>query len=249
MFRPLNLPFFRISFIGTSTMKQFFHLLRHDFMLLQRNNVIAISVVVTAVYVGVFQALTAFGSVEKWLVLVIFNDPALLGFLFVGVMALFERNENTTQALAVSPMRISAYIFSKTAALTAIAIVCCFGMAFAAYGMNFRYGHFAAASALTTALFSFIGFIVVAGQRSFNTYLLRAVSVVLVLSAPFLGYFDLVPAFWFTLFPTQPAIALYNIAFAPEWTPFDLAFAYCGLMAWCVVSFVLARRLFARHFQ
>ncbi|MDP2160167.1 MAG: hypothetical protein Q8K02_06775 [Flavobacterium sp.] len=58
-------------------MKQLAHLLKFDFLLINKNKIITISLVVTAIYVGVFKALAAMGNIEKLLVLVIFNDPAL----------------------------------------------------------------------------------------------------------------------------------------------------------------------------
>ena len=94
-------------------MKQLLHLIQFDFLLVHKNKVITISFLVTAIYVGVFKALSGLGNIEKLLVLVIFNDPALLGFLFVGVLVLFEKNENTIQALSVTPIQISQYILSK----------------------------------------------------------------------------------------------------------------------------------------
>ena len=71
-------------------MKHFFHLVKFDFLLINKNQITVISLIVTAIYVGVFKGLSVLGNIEKLLVLIIFNDPALLGFLFVGVMVLFE---------------------------------------------------------------------------------------------------------------------------------------------------------------
>ncbi len=230
-------------------MKPLAHLLKHDFRLLQRNNVIIISLLVTAVYVGVFKALANFGQVEQWLVLVIFNDPALLGFLFVGVMVLFEKNENTIQALAVSPMKVTHYVLSKSIALTIISIGCCFAMAVAGYGTHFYFFHFLMASGLTTLLFSFIGFIVVAGQSSFNTYILRAIGVLLLLSLPFLGYFDIVSRHWFILFPTQPAIDLFRLAFAEQFTYGQGVLAYGMAIAWCLITYGWAYQQIIKNFE
>ncbi|MBK6524290.1 MAG: hypothetical protein IPG07_01325 [Crocinitomicaceae bacterium] len=72
-------------------MNQLAHFLKHDFMLLNRNRIIQISALVTLIYIAVFKGLSTFGNMDQLLVLVIFNDPALLGFLFIGVMMLFEK--------------------------------------------------------------------------------------------------------------------------------------------------------------
>lgn len=224
------------------------HLAKYDAILLHRNNIVAISVVVTIIYAAVFRALSALGDMEKLLVLIIFNDPALLGFLFVGVMVLFEKNENTLQALAVSPVSLRRYILSKSLVLTFIAVLCCFGMAVAGYGWGFHVGHFAAAATLSTLLFSFLGFVAVAGQSSFNRYILRAVGGILFVSLPFVGYFGLVPHHWFVLFPTQPVIDLFGFAFADSVTSQDLLLAYGLSVGWCLLAFRAAEHLMAKNF-
>lgn len=222
-------------------MRQLSHLLKFDFLLVNKNKIITISLIVTAIYVGVFKALAAMGNIEKFLVLVIFNDPALLGFLFVGVMVLFEKNENTLQALTVTPIKISNYIISKSIVLTVVSLVCCYAMVIAGYGLEFNFIHFTFGTILTTLIFSMLGFVAVAGQTSFNKYILRALGIILFLTLPFLGYFDVVPKMWFALFPTQPAIDLYNLSFATESTTVEIATAYALCLFWVVVTFYWAK--------
>jgi fluoroquinolone transport system permease protein len=230
-------------------MEQLKHLLKHDFILLYRNKIIVISLLVTTVYVLIFRALSAFGNIEKLLVLVIFNDPALLGFLFVGVMVLFEKNENTLEALAVTPIKISNYILSKSINLTLISLICCFAMVLSGYGSDFHYAHFFLATVLTTLIFSFIGFIVVAGQSNFNKYILKAMGLILLLTVPFLGYFEVTESFYYVLFPTYPAIGLYNLAFAEQISPMQLIFHYGLAVSWCLVTYKWAHVSITKSFQ
>lgn len=228
-------------------MKQLAHLLKFDFLLINKNKIITISLVVTVIYVGVFKALAAMGNIEKFLVLVIFNDPALLGFLFVGVMVLFEKNENTLQALSVTPIKISNYILSKSISLTVVSLVCCYAMVIAGYGLDFNFIHFTTGTILTTFIFSMLGFVAVAGQSSFNKYILRALGIILFLTLPFLGYFGLVPKIWFILFPTQPAIDLYNLAFSTSATSSEILIAYALCIIWAVVTFVWAKQAITKN--
>ena len=123
-------------------MKHFFHLVKFDFLLINKNQITVISLIVTAIYVGVFKGLSVLGNIEKLLVLIIFNDPALLGFLFVGVMVLFEKNENTLQALSVTPINISSYILSKSFSLTVVSLFCCYLMVISGYGLYFNFINF-----------------------------------------------------------------------------------------------------------
>lgn len=228
-------------------MKQLAHLLKFDFLLITKNKIIPISLVVTAIYVGVFKALAAMGNIEKFLVLVIFNDPALLGFLFVGVMVLFEKNENTLQALSVTPIKISNYILSKSISLTVISLICCYAMVIGGYGLDFNFLHFTAGTILTTFIFSMLGFVAVAGQSSFNRYILSALGIILFLTLPFLGYFGFVPKTWFILFPTQSAIDLYDLAFSAN-VPFSqMLFAYSLCFFWVIVTFIWAKHAITKN--
>jgi fluoroquinolone transport system permease protein len=222
-------------------MKPLIHLLKFDFLLINKNKIITVSLIVTAIYVGVFKALASLGSIEKFLVLVIFNDPALLGFLFVGVMVLFEKNENTLQALAVTPIKISQYIFSKSITLTVVSLVCCYAMVLAGYGLGFNFIHFTFGTVLTTLIFSMLGFVAVAGQTSFNKYILRALGFILFLTLPFLGYFEILPETWFILFPTQPAINLYNLAFTTNPGLSEIIIAYLLCIIWTIITFLWAK--------
>ncbi len=230
-------------------MKQFIHLLKHDFALLWRNNVLAIALVLTLIYIGVFKGLTYLGNVEQVLVLIIFNDPALLGFLFIGVMVLFEKNENTLQALAASPIGWGSYIVSKSVALTLVSVFCCWGMVIAGRGFQFNFVHFTSAVLLTTLIYSFLGFVVVADQSKFNAYILRSTGVIILSALPFLGYFGVFPGYWFVLFPTQPPIELFKLAFSEHFSLLQLIFAYGGCGLWAVLLYGWARRRVIKNFR
>lgn len=228
-------------------MKELLHLLKFDFVLLQRNQLLTISAIVSAIYVLVFRGLSSFGNVEQVLVLVIFNDPALLGFMFVGVLYLFEKNEGTLEVLAVSPVSVSNYILSKTIALTCVSLVCCFIMVFACYGFNFNYFHFGLATIFSTFIFTMLGYIAVAGQKTFNQYMLRAIGIILLASLPFLSYFGVASRNWFLLFPTLPAIDLYTFSFTGN-IPFnDVIVAYGACILWSISTFSIARKLIKRE--
>lgn len=230
-------------------MKQLYHLIKHDFRLFNRNKIILISILVTAIYVAVFKGLSQVMDVEKLLILVIFNDPALLGFLFIGVMVLFEKNENVTQVLSVLPMKFSNYILSKVITLTLIALFCCFAMVIASYGWNFNYFHFAMATIFTSTIFSFIGFAVVAGQHSFNRYIINAIGIILFLCFPFLYYFDLIDKIWFYLFPTTYVIDLYSMSFSNEFSVPEIVITYCITIAWTVLTFYWANKRVTTKFS
>ncbi|MFA7127477.1 MAG: hypothetical protein WC182_08020 [Bacilli bacterium] len=229
-------------------MKQLIHLLKHDFLLLQRYKMIAISVIVTVFYMLAFKGISTWGDIDKLLVLIVFNDPALLGFLFIGVIVLFEKNENAIQALAVSPVKVSNYILSKAISLTLISVICCYAMAFSSKGFDFNYIHYFFATVLTTLIFSFLGFIVVARLSSFNKYIIRALGVILFLTIPFIGYFEIVNRYWFILFPTMPAINLFSLSFPNDLTIVEIILSYMLSVFWCVFTYFCSVKIITNNF-
>ena len=230
-------------------MKNFLHLLKHDLILLSRNNIIAISVIVTAIYTAIFMWLSGMDEAEKVLVVVIFNDPALIGFLFAGVIVLFEQNENTLQALSVTPLTKAQYILSKSVALNIVATACCLAMATAAVGTAFNFLHFTMATVLTTFMFTFFGFMMVAGETTFNRYILKAAGLLILMAIPFLGYFGMVSRTWFLWMPTQPAIDLFSASFAEDTPAGIILYAYMALVFWVCLTFYLSRKMIEKSFN
>lgn len=229
-------------------MRTFLHLLRWDFTLLNRNQVLTVSVLVTAIYLGLFWWLKQFMVVDQLLVLVIFNDPALLGFLFIGVMVLFEKNEGTLQALVVTPVREAHYLWSKIIVLTLISIICCYGLVLIVHGIHFDWLHFGVAAAGTTIFFGLVGFILVSGVETFNQYILRSVGLLILLSLPFLGYFGVMPMNYFVWVPTWPALVLFTAAFSGMATG-QLLLAYGLFFAWNLTAYKLAIQAFRKNIK
>lgn len=221
---------------------QLLSLIKFDFLLLYKYKVLGISIAVTLIYVAIFKVLGSFENSDKFLVLTIFNDPALLGVLFVGVMVIFEKNENTLTALAVTPIRPVDYILSKSIALTIVSLVSCFTMVGVGYRLDFNTFHFAFATIFSTLIFTMFGFVLVAKETSFNSYMLKTVGVILLLAIPFLGYFGILPDSLFWILPTQPCISLYDVAFGRVSSITEVLAYYSLCLIWLVISFVWAKR-------
>jgi fluoroquinolone transport system permease protein len=56
---------------------------------------------------------------------IIFTDPAALGFFFLGALMLLEKAESVRTALAVTPLSAAEYLLAKTITLTAVSLVAC----------------------------------------------------------------------------------------------------------------------------
>lgn len=221
-------------------MNELFRLLKFDFVLMHRYNIFIISIAVTLLYIGAFQLLKSYTEVENLIVLVIFNDPALIGFLFSGIMMIFESNENTISALRITPMKFKNYILSRSLILTVVALFCSLSIAIAGSAKGFSVTAYCVSIILSTLIFSFIGIHIAAGERSFNSYIIKALGVILFLTLPFLSFFGIWESFVFYAFPTMPLIELLSLSLQPD-VSFDVLLPFLGLgLFWLGLSYFLA---------
>ena len=88
-----------------------------QFRILHKNNLIVISILVTAIYALVFYFLKDLPNMEKVLTLFIYNDPAIIGLFFIGLSVIIEKNQQVLSALFVTPMNLHAYLLSRILSL------------------------------------------------------------------------------------------------------------------------------------
>lgn len=93
----------------------------HDARLQARYGIYYAYAFVVLVYVA---ALVSAGPhLPGWLAgVIIFSDPAAIGFYFLGALMMLERGEGVRSALAVTPVTAGAYYFGKVTTLTVLAI-------------------------------------------------------------------------------------------------------------------------------
>jgi len=70
--------------------------------------------------------------------IVIFSDPSVFGFFFVGGILLLERGEKTLESLFVTPLRLHEYFISKILSLSLIAVATSLLIAFSLLGLRFN---------------------------------------------------------------------------------------------------------------
>jgi fluoroquinolone transport system permease protein len=218
--------------------------LKWDLRLQLRYHVATAAAVVTLLYVALFRAVPA-ATGEKPLVLLLVADPSVLGFLFVGVLVLFERGSNTLQAVVATPLSFSEYLLAKAFSLTLLATASGFVMALAARGTRFGSAQLLAAMVLTSLLFVFLGIVGVSYARSVNAYLLLVPVALMPLNLPMLGFVGVFDSPLLFLIPTRASLALFQSAFGPR-PAWELVYAALYLPAAVVASFFWARHAFER---
>ena len=96
----------------------------HDVRLQWRYGIYLAYGFVVALYAGVLA--WAGPHLPSWVpAIIIFTDPAALGFFFLGALMMLERAERVTGALAVAPVSAADYFIAKCATLTGVALIAC----------------------------------------------------------------------------------------------------------------------------
>jgi fluoroquinolone transport system permease protein len=222
-------------------MKPLVQLFKWDLLLLQRNRLIVLSVVMAALYTGLFYLLKPLGNLETMLIILVFNDPVVTGFLFAGVLLLFDKNQNTLQALQVVPLPLRYYVLSKTLALSTLATLTAVVMVLAAHGLRFQYAHLLYGVFSSGALFTLFGFVLAARSRTFNRFLLYTIGFLMLMELPFLGLFHIGPEGLYLLFPSFAGLKMLQATFAPIPT-WQLLYAYGYLALWVAGTWFYALR-------
>ncbi len=223
------------------------HLLKLDLMLLHRNNMFVLALVVSVIYVGVFYLLAPIVNLDLLVVILIFNDPVITGFLFAGVLWLFDKNQNTLQAVAVLPIRTELYLWSKALILTSLAVAISFIMAIAIRGLHFDGVRLLLGVGGATLLFAGLGFLLGARSLTFNQFLMYAIPFLVVMGVPFLALFDIGDMLWYQVFPSAGGLGLIKSAFVPGPLWKDGIYLL-QLLAWNWLVWRYARRLTLTHF-
>lgn len=179
---------------------------------------------------------------------VIFSDPAVLGFFFIGGIILLEKDENTLQNLFVTPIRTGEYVIAKDISLSLLAVLTSGIIAAAANGFNANWAMLLTGVLLTSVVFIHIGIAAVSRIKSLNKYILSAVVYMFPLFVPVLDYYGIVPFWGFRLFPTWASIALIGGALSttPP-TPGDIVLAYAVLIGWAALSYFWAVNWIERY--
>lgn len=226
-------------------MKTLFKLVLWDLKIQARNSILTVAIIIAAIYTGIFFILGLRGR-DDILIALIFSDPTFMGFIFTGVLVLFEKSSNTLQALIVSPIKMWQYFFSKAISLTLLALIICMAMVFAGHGFRFNYFYFIMATFLSSMFFIFLGFLGVAKVKTFNQYIIVIPMFFTPLILPYLNFFKVTDTLWFYLLPTQASFILFRGAFEKITLAETIySLGYLSFSIWIVYLF--SKRLFLKH--
>lgn len=228
-------------------MKSFITQIRWQFVLLYKNNLIVISIAVTAIYALIFYLIKDLPNVEPFLTLLIYNDPAIIGLFFIGLSVIMEHNDNVLPALFVTPVSHHHYLLSKIIALSIIGWVCASGMALAILGFEVQWIHFSFGVLFTCAIFSMLGLFVVSFTTDFLSFMLRSIPLMLLFSLPLFNYLGLSDIALFRYTPIQGPLNLTVFSFSPQADIWPIIWSYLSSILWIPILYIVVFKVFVKR--
>lgn len=226
-------------------MRKFLHIVKWDLLLLYRQNLIFVALFIAAAYTAILLYFRHL-QLQELVVGLIFSDPVMLGFIFIGVLILFEKDGNILQAINVTPVKKWQYLWSKAVSLTVVALPIAIVMQYAGYSGNIQPVFMIIAVVLTSLLFVFLGVIGAVKVKTFNQYILIFPLFLMPMLLPLLDYFNVFSSNLFYLIPTHATLLLMK-ASVSEVTFFDMAYSIVFLVLSVVTAYFVARNTFINN--
>ncbi|SES05868.1 fluoroquinolone transport system permease protein [Gracilibacillus ureilyticus] len=202
---------------------------------------------VSLLYIGLLSILPA-PYVEQASILIIFTDPSVLGFFFVGGLVLLERDQSTFSTLFVSPIRIHEYLFSKVISLTTLSCLSSSIIFITVHESHLNYFPFIIAVMLCSIFFTLLGILLAVRVDSVNMFLYMSPALVIVFYLPLLDFFNLIDSFLVYLLPTKAVLLLLEGSFNTL-SLWDYFYAIAVLTPWISIAYMLTLHEFQRFLR
>lgn len=225
-------------------MKSFFTLLKWQARLLYRNNVINISLAVTFIYMSMIFVLRDIEHMDKVVIAIILNDPAIIGYFFIALSIYGERKNNTISAITTSPVSIHQFLLTRVIVLSLIGTLCSLLLIVPIQGLDFNVWAFINATFGICFIACCLGLIMQTFADEFLKFALISVPIFIIgFGVPLLHYLNGIDLGGFKYaFFIQGAVemldyAISNVAYNP-------IYSYISLLIFSVVLFKIAHHLF-----
>lgn len=225
-------------------MSKAIQLLKWQFILLQKNNIIGISLAVTLIYGGILFFLRDFDNIDKVLVTLVLVDPTIIGYFFIALTIYTEIKHQILPSIFVTPVSIHHFLITRILTLSLLGTLCALGLVVSIKGLNFEIASYAVGSFGICVLSSLLGLIVLPYASEFLKFALLSfpvfITVVNISQLQYLGVIEM--GVYKYLFPLQGCIDLIDHAVSSKLISFS--YAYLSLILLIPLGYSIAFRLF-----
>lgn len=225
-------------------MIQLLNQIKWQFLIFHRNNLLTMIIGIVALYVLLIYMIKDFADVEKFITLLIYNDPAVIGFVFIGISIMLEKDQQVLPAIFVTPLNLHFYLASRIAALSTIISLGALAMILVAKGASINLPLFLAGAFSTGILFCLMGIFVVSYTTEILHFMLRSIPLLIFMSLPLLNYFELTDLSFLKLFPVQGGLNLMVNSYRemPDWG--EVIYGWVSIAAWTPLIYWAVYRIF-----
>ncbi|MCK5130348.1 MAG: ABC transporter permease [Clostridiales bacterium] len=219
-------------------MKNLRNALKSDILFQFRHGFYFVYLAISVLYVVVFFQLP--DNVLPYVIpAVIFSDPSIIGFIFIGVIFMLEKEQGIFSYLSITPLSLAQYMLSKIFSLAILGLSASLLMAIV-MGIAFNPFVLFIASVLSSCFFSLIGLYVVCSAKSIIHFLYKMIPIMILIMLPAIAMFDIPHTGFLKIFPTYTGLQLilgaYNkILFV------DALYYSANLLLFCVIAFFITR--------
>ena len=226
-------------------MNLYFKQLWWQTVILNRNNIISISIGVTIVYGVVLFLFRDFQYINELLVFVIMNDPAIIGYFFIALSLYIEYRNQIWSALAVTPMELFMIITARLLVLSFLGIFLSVLLVWIVNGFDINYLLLFLGVFGVTILSALLAVLLVPFSDDFMKFAIRSIPIFLpFVSIPLLEYLGLLDfgAIHY-IFPIQVCVDMIEGAMNQNETGTYLLHII-GMFGWIVSLYYLTRKMF-----
>jgi len=145
--------------------------------------------------------------------LVVFSDPSMVGFFFIGAIVMLEKVQGVLQYVVVTPLRSIEYLLAKVLSLTILAITAATMIVLVTYHEPLNWFVLIVGIALTSSFFVLYGFIAAADCTTMNQYFIKMIPYMLLIVLPCFSLIGFSNSWIFNIFPSVAGLQLVFGAF------------------------------------
>lgn len=145
--------------------------------------------------------------------LIVFSDPSMVGFFFIGSLIMLEKTQGITKFLGITPLNPKEYLLSKAISLTTLAVVAGSVITYVCHKGEVNWVVLILGISLSSLFCTLYGFLAAAKSRTINQYFVKMVPYMLFLVIPCFTLLLPKQSFIYGIFPAVAGLRLVFGAF------------------------------------
>ncbi|MDX8047246.1 hypothetical protein SH601_14850 [Gracilibacillus sp. S3-1-1] len=216
--------------------------LKFDILSLYRYRIIHSYLIIAIAYIFLINMVPESVSITTK-ILVIFTDPVVLGFYFIGGVILLEKSQHTFDSLFVTPFRIEDYIITKVCSFTLLTVVVCLIIIFFTTGFKINIWPLLLGAILSAIFFTLVGFILAVRTKTLNGYFIISALYSAIFFLPLLDYLNIFHTRLFYIIPSHLTLILIEGGFI-NLSAWKMLYAVVTLIIWIGIAYIFASHSF-----